>query len=109
MRKVIFGGIAAIAIVAVVVVNVNLNLEKESNLSILALSNLEALANGEVFDPNKWTELKDETNSYANGVLYKQSVIIDCMQGGTKSSCSKSCKYRVVKDDQGNWTDWMPC
>jgi hypothetical protein len=47
MKKKIFGSLIVIAIVAVVAFNMNLNLAQESNMSPLALANVEALANNE--------------------------------------------------------------
>ena len=47
MKKVILGGVAAIAIAAFAVVNVNVSSQNENLLSDLALANVEALASGE--------------------------------------------------------------
>ncbi|GAB6008837.1 NVEALA domain-containing protein [Dysgonomonas reticulitermitis] len=47
MKKKIIGGIAILAIAAVAAFNVNLNLAQESNMSPLALANIEALAQSE--------------------------------------------------------------
>jgi hypothetical protein len=44
MKKIIFGGIAAIVVAAFAVVNVNMNSQSENLLSDLALANVEALA-----------------------------------------------------------------
>jgi hypothetical protein len=60
MKKKIIGGIAVLAIAAVAVFNVNLNLAQESNMSSLALANVEALAQetgggGDCTDPYKLT------------------------------------------------------
>jgi hypothetical protein len=47
MKKIILGGVAAIAIAAFAVVNVNINSQNENLLSDLALANVEALADNE--------------------------------------------------------------
>jgi hypothetical protein len=47
MKKKILGGIAILAIAALAAFNVNLNLAQESNMSPLALANVEALAQSE--------------------------------------------------------------
>lgn len=47
MKKRIFAGIAVIAISAVVAINVTLGSNKLDGLSLFALANVEALANGE--------------------------------------------------------------
>ncbi|GAB6008824.1 NVEALA domain-containing protein [Dysgonomonas reticulitermitis] len=44
MKKKILGGIAILAIAALAAFNVNMNLVQESNMSPLALANVEALA-----------------------------------------------------------------
>ncbi len=47
MKKQIFGGIAIVAIAIVVALNVNITNKKSDKTSLLALANVEALADGE--------------------------------------------------------------
>ena len=47
MKKKIFGGIAIVAIAVAVALNVNMVNKKSDNASLLALANVEALAEGE--------------------------------------------------------------
>ncbi|MEA4936479.1 hypothetical protein SDC9_117312 [bioreactor metagenome] len=47
MKKKIFGSMAILAIAAVVAFNVNLGTKKSDRLSLLALTNIEVLADGE--------------------------------------------------------------
>jgi hypothetical protein len=105
----LFYSLAFIMIAALAVWNMNISSRTDFLLSDVILANVEALASDEEpggGDPNKYTEIKDETSTYANGVLIKESVIITCPKGGTLVSCSESCKYRAKKGD-GSWTDWM--
>lgn len=48
-KKKIFNSIFAIALVAIVGIGINKNVNKDANLSVLALTNVEALAQGEIY------------------------------------------------------------
>lgn len=47
MKKKIFGSIAVLAIVAMATFNIDLNFNQQSDMSLLALTNVEALAQSE--------------------------------------------------------------
>jgi hypothetical protein len=104
MKKYIISGIAVLAIAAVAAWNVSVN-SQNSALSDIQLANVEALAQEST---SGYTEIRDETSSYSNGNLYRQSVIISCHTGGPLTSCNSSCKYRI-KNENGSWTSWMYC
>ena len=52
MKKKIILGFAVLAIAAVAAFNVNLNTNQKSDMSLLALANVEALADGEINPSN---------------------------------------------------------
>jgi hypothetical protein len=54
-----------------------------------------------------WTEETQSTNYKIDGVLYKQSEIVKCYEGGSSAACSESCKYRIIQNN--DWSDWHNC
>ncbi|MDL2241284.1 NVEALA domain-containing protein [Bacteroidales bacterium OttesenSCG-928-L03] len=94
MKTKLIGRIAIVVIVVAITFNVNVNTESEKNLSLMSLSNLEALA-GESSSPNKKcyqithynTELGD---SYAREVYNcgSCSVRVKAHKYTNESTCS---------------------
>ncbi|MDH6344306.1 hypothetical protein M2480_002791 [Parabacteroides sp. PFB2-12] len=99
-----FLGIVMIAVIAAAAGwNVYQN-ENKVLLSELGLANIEALARGE--GDGAYNEDKVTSNYYENGVLYKQSIVVDCSEGGS-SACSAGKYYRHINSDR-SWGDWIP-
>lgn len=96
-----------VAVAAFTLVSINYETNRV-NLSLLTLANIEALANGDVKPSDGFDINKVSTTSEMNGREYKKSVRVSCIEGGTEPECTKSCKYQL-KDENDNWTDWMPC
>lgn len=46
------------------------------------------------------------TKTREDGVITKESVIIDCVEGGIYD-CKESKSYRYLKSD-GSWSEWIP-
>ncbi|MDR1224185.1 MAG: hypothetical protein LBL07_15095 [Tannerella sp.] len=61
----------------------------------------------EDFPQTGWTKKEEKTNHYMDGVLYKQSKIVRCFEGGISVACSESCKYRIRQNN--DWSDWYNC
>ncbi len=94
MKTKIFGGIAIVAIAIAVAFNVTLSNQKQDAASLLALANVEALAqSGE-----EWEiicSLGDKGYCFADGMWL-------CMQGET---VCYSCEFTGSKNDMC----WCPC
>ena len=93
MKKKILGGIAVLTIVAVAAFNVNLNTNQKSEMSLLALANVEALAQ-ETGDSEgmpssqKVTEyIYNENGQLIKTIDYTES----CCNSGTFSCTYKRC------------------
>ncbi|NDV46570.1 hypothetical protein D0T49_05875 [Paludibacter sp. 221] len=90
MKKKIIIATAVFAFALVAAFNVNLNLKKESNLSVIALANLEALA-GESSGGGKPSENKENGGGYKLGKLYETtSVWMHSIAGSYLQSTSKA-------------------
>ena len=76
MKKKIFGGIAIVAIAIAVALNVNMTNKKMDNTSLLALANIEALADGESstsYDcPGGRVECLRIVENHTTHIFYKQ-------------------------------------
>jgi hypothetical protein len=92
MKKKIFGSLIIIAIAAVAAfnVNLNLNLTQESNMSPLALANVEALAQNE-----SGAGINDENTCRTNGGYWNMALI--CAGGGVNSVlCTVSGELTIL-------------
>jgi hypothetical protein len=92
MKKIIFG-IAVLAIAGIVALNVNLGAKKSGEVSLLALANIEALANGE--------EGGITCSSGSYGQCFTSGYWL-CMQG--EYTCY-SCVFTGYQRD----SCWCPC
>lgn len=90
---------------AMVAVNINLSQNKVV-LSELVLENIMALASDEATEPGNYYIDKQETDYTRDGVVYKQTKVVSCTDGGS-SACS-SGKYYRYKKDNGEWEGWRP-
>ncbi|NDV46524.1 hypothetical protein D0T49_05640 [Paludibacter sp. 221] len=109
MKKKIIIATAVFAFALVAAFNVNLNLKKESNLSVIALANLEALA-GE-------SNSGGSTTSGESGSGHRCSISLEC--SGTPKvtiSCSGDKKCEHGKDIIKSWYSalnqtryWVKC
>lgn len=79
------------------------------NGSSIILENIEALAQNELWNKDKYTELESYTQTRINReeAHYYEKHIIECTKGGVMDSCSPSCKTREV--NFGHATPWKPC
>lgn len=81
MKKKIFGGIAIVAIAVTVALNVNMVNNKSDKTSLLALANMEALANGE------GGQGKYQTMGRCNGY----DMDFKCTTTYTSEPCTRDC------------------
>lgn len=101
-----FTKIFAIAfIITIILLNIYGN-RNTRNYADIILTNIDALANDEVSGTGQYTVLSDTTKSYEDGVLYKESVVRNCLQGGSYS-CTSGNSYRH-KNSDGTWGEWTP-
>ncbi len=99
----VVGGVSLL----LVVVTFNINQSSDQvKLSELALENIMALASGEATEPGNYHIDKQETDYTRDGVVYKQTKVVDCTAGGS-SACSPGKYYRYKKDN-GEWEEWRP-
>jgi len=100
MNKKIFGGIALLVIAAAVALNVTLSNQKQKAASLLALVNVEALAQSEGNETGYQSMLVTENGSdyeCLNGHSYKVNKYnVSCWGKGTMSCTS------------GNYETWTP-
>lgn len=75
-----------------------------SQVSDLLLENVEALANGEESQPGNYNVYTQYTDYTMNGVVYKQTKVVNCEVGGS-FACSGGNFYRYKKDN-GEWDEW---
>jgi hypothetical protein len=92
MKKKILGGIAILAIATVATFNVNLNLAQESNMSPLALANVEALAQNESGGGGNTRECWQGTLDVYSGVLK-----YDCRVSGCKTM-----RYQIITNTKSS-------
>ena len=67
-----------------------------SQVSDLLLENVEALANGEESQPGNYNVYTQYTDYTMNGVVYKQTKVVNCEVGGS-FACSGGNFYRYKK------------
>jgi hypothetical protein len=92
MKKVILGGIAAIAIAALAVVNVNVNSQNDNLLFDLALANVEALAQESGGTGTQYIKLTLTCYKVVyGGVLETNGTYTSCSYGGYASCTPTSC------------------
>ena len=87
MKKQVLGGIAVLAIAAVAAFNVNLNMNQKSDMSLLALANVEALAKCE-------DKVERDGGTIITTVCDRKTGALDRLFGiccGTEAS--SSCSY----------------
>lgn len=72
----------------------------------LFLANVEALANEEGIGSGNYDVSEQYSDYYMNGVLYKQSKVVKCYEGGSYA-CMEGNYYRY-KNDNGEWSAWTP-
>ena len=105
MKSKFFSIIVVVAFVSLSGYGVYKNQQKNV-LSDVMLANLEALADIESSGTDKYDISKQETNHTMNGEIYKQSMVIDCYEGGP-FECT-SGKYYRYKLSNGEWSAWIP-
>ncbi|GAB6008829.1 NVEALA domain-containing protein [Dysgonomonas reticulitermitis] len=90
MKKKIFGSLIVIAIAAVAAFNVNMNLAQESNMSALALANIEALAT-----PETGAGITTQIDCQNNGGYWNMALV--CSSSGvTSQTCEVSGKLVIL-------------
>lgn len=104
-RKNLLAVVGGASLLLVAAFNVCQNNE-QVELSVLALQNVMALASDEATEPGNYYIDKQETDYTRDGVVYKQTKVVDCTAGGS-SACSPGKYYRYKKDN-GEWEEWRP-
>ena len=97
MKTKIFGGIAIVAIAVAVALNVNMVNKKSDKASLLALANVEALAQGEIIevDDPGFITMPLTVSCSKPGQPMQGGLAIYCIPGGPNANCQTfdPCKF----------------